>query len=148
MNRHGTRTVGVATLVALALVAAAAFMAAGGFSAAQRSPGRARAERIEQALTTDRRLTAAAAASRAGELGQTAPIVAAPPPGWTGEQLASPTADDWEPAVAADSASLGLHDDHAIHGAERVREPLPDAVHRAPPVQRRRRDLAARPVSL
>ena len=27
---------------------------------------------------------------------------AAPAPGWAGEQVISPTADDWEPAIAAD----------------------------------------------
>jgi hypothetical protein len=105
MNRHGTWTAGGATFIALALVVAAAILAADGFGAAGRPQGRARAERFEQAVTTERKLTAAAQARRAGELGQTAPIVAAAGPGWAGEQLASPTADDWEPAVAADPAA-------------------------------------------
>jgi hypothetical protein len=94
-----------ATFVAISLVASAAFLSTGGSGAAGRGPGRARAERLEQAISTDQRLSAVADARRTGALGQTAPIVAAAAPGWTGEQLASPTADDWEPAIAAAQTS-------------------------------------------
>ena len=52
-------------------------------------------------MNTDRRLTAVELARREGTLGQTSPIVVAAAPGWVGEQLAHPTADDWEPAIAA-----------------------------------------------
>ena len=94
-----TRT--IATSLAIALVAVTAILASGSDGAGSLAPGRARAERIEQATSTDRRLNAAEDARRAGELGQIEPIVAAAAPGWSGEQLASPTADDWEPALAA-----------------------------------------------
>lgn len=67
--------------------------------------GRARAERLEQTLTTERRLSAAEAARANGTLGQTGPIAAAAPAGWTGETLLHPTADDWEPAIAADPSA-------------------------------------------
>ncbi len=102
-RRHGWTTA-ITTIVAIALVATAAFVASGNGGIAS-SAGRARAERIEQTLSTDRRLSAAADARRIGALGQTAPIVAAAAPGWMGEQLASPTADDWEPAIAAAPAT-------------------------------------------
>jgi hypothetical protein len=92
---------GVTTVTALALVTAAAFLAARSGGASSTAPGRARAERIEQATATDRRLNAAADARKDGRLGQTEPIVTAAAPGWAGEQLWSPTADDWEPAIAA-----------------------------------------------
>ena len=101
MVRRHTWLTGVATLAAIALVTAAAFLAAGNGGATLLTPGRARAERIEQATATDRRLNAAKDARRSGRLGQTEPIVTAASPGWAGEQLASPTADDWEPAIAA-----------------------------------------------
>lgn len=99
MRRHGWTTT-LTTLLALALVAAAALMA-GGVGGTGSTPSRARAERIGQATATDRRLNAAADARKAGQLGQTTPIVPAAAPGWEGEQLASPTDDDWEPAIAA-----------------------------------------------
>jgi hypothetical protein len=101
MVKGQTWTRMIATVAAIALVGVAAFLASGSGGARPFAPGRARAERIEQATSTDRRLNAADDARRAGELGQTAPIVAAAAPGWSGEQLASPTADDWEPAIAA-----------------------------------------------
>ncbi|MGZ8629991.1 MAG: sialidase family protein [Actinomycetota bacterium] len=99
MRRHGWTTT-LTTLLALALVAAAALMA-GGVGGTGSTPSRARAERIGQATATDRRLNAAADARKAGQLGQTTPIVPAAAPGWEGQQLASPTDDDWEPAIAA-----------------------------------------------
>lgn len=105
MLRRRNWNTAITTLLAIALVAAAAFVATGGSGVTGRAPARARAERIEQTLSTDLRLSAAADARRAGQLGQTAPIVAAAAPGWAGEQLASPTADDWEPAIAAAPAS-------------------------------------------
>jgi len=94
------------TIAAIAVLAAAALLASTrttpGTGAA---PGRAKAERLEQALTTERRLDAAAAAKANGTLGQTEPIVLAAAPGFTGETLIHPTADDWEPAIAADPSS-------------------------------------------
>ena len=105
MLRRRNWNTAITTILAISLVAAAAFVATGDSGVTGRAPARARAERIEQTLSTDLRLSAAADARRAGQLGQTAPIVAAAAPGWMGEQLASPTADDWEPAIAAAPAS-------------------------------------------
>ncbi len=100
-----TRTRTIVTSLAIALVVMTAILASGGDGAGSLAPGRARAERIEQATSTDRRLNAADDARRVGELGQIEPIVAAAAPGWPGEELASPTADDWEPAIAAASTT-------------------------------------------
>lgn len=105
MRDRPTWSTGAATLTALACVAIATFVATEGSGVAGRAPARARAERIEQTVSTDLRISAALAARRAGQLGQTAPIVAAAAPGWAGEQLANPTADDWEPAIAGAPAS-------------------------------------------
>ena len=98
-TRHAVRT-SITTIVAFALLAAAVSLATGGVGAST-GPARARSERLEQALSTDRRLNAASDARRSSQLGQVAPIVAAAAPGWAGEQLANTTADDWEPAIAA-----------------------------------------------
>ncbi len=87
-------------VVALALLGATILFAATRESAP--GVGRARAERLEQALLTERRLDAAAAAREDGTLGQTEPIVTAAAAGWSGETLIHPSADDWEPAIAAD----------------------------------------------
>jgi len=98
------RTVTIATFVAVVVLAAAMLIAA----RPQPLPsglGRARAEHLEQALTTERRLDAVAAARADGTLGQTEAIAAAPPAGWAGETLIHLSADDWEPAIAADPSS-------------------------------------------
>ncbi len=99
VRRHG-RTTALTTLLAIAVIAVATAMA-GGVGGAASTPSRARAERIGQAAATDRRINAAADARKDDLLGQTEPIVRAAAPGWLGEQLANPTADDWEPAIAA-----------------------------------------------
>ena len=116
MVKARTWTTLIATLVAVGIVATAAFVASNAGGATSFAHGRARAERIEQALSTDRRLSAAAEARRAGRLGQIAPIVAAAAPGWAGEQLASPhrrrlgAGDRRRPRGA-----VGLHDDDPLH---------------------------------
>jgi hypothetical protein len=74
-------------------------------------PGMARAkqERLEHALVTERRLDAYAAAKADGTLGQTGDIVALAAAGWSGETLIHPSADDWEPAIAADPNSSRVY---------------------------------------
>ena len=106
-SREAPRTVagGLATLVAVALVAIATSMAFDDGGPTGTAPGRARSERLEQMTTTDGRIAAAADARRAGRLGQIDAIIAAAAPGWVGEQLAHPTADDWEPAIASDPSA-------------------------------------------
>ncbi len=74
-------------------------------SAVPGQEGRARegAEKLqEQAETTELRLAALAEARAAGTLGRTEPLTYSSAPGWAGEVLMHPTADDWEPAIAAD----------------------------------------------
>jgi Neuraminidase (sialidase) len=93
----------VAVVVALVVLVAAILVATS--EQAPPAAGRARGERLEEALVTDRRLDAAQAAKANGTLGQTEPIVLAAAAGWTGEALIHPTADDWEPAIAADPSS-------------------------------------------
>jgi hypothetical protein len=58
-------------------------------------------EAEEEAQLTQERLDAWRAAKTAGTVRVKA-APAAPPTGWAGEQVISPTADDWEPAIAAD----------------------------------------------
>ncbi len=69
---------------------------------AQRTDAERSEEAAEQAETIARHREAVAEARAAGTLGQIEPIRARPASGWVGERLAHPTADDWEPAVAAD----------------------------------------------
>lgn len=53
----------------------------------------------------DAHLEAIAEARAAGTLGRTDRVEYAAVPGWAGETLAHPRADDWEPAIAADPRS-------------------------------------------
>ncbi|MDH4112089.1 MAG: glycoside hydrolase [Actinomycetota bacterium] len=99
LKRNATSS--IATLAAFALVAVAVFVATSGNATNDRLLSRARAERVEQATATERRLNAVDQARQVDRLGQTGPLASAPPAGWAGEQLASPTDDDWEPAIAA-----------------------------------------------
>ena len=62
-------------------------------------------EKEEQAEKLERRLEALEAAERSGEVGQSRPAAAAASPGWAGETPFDPTADDWEPAIAADPSA-------------------------------------------
>src|SRR6476661_1021380 len=58
-------------------------------------------EAEEEGQLTQERLDAWRAAKMAGTV-RVKTAQAAPPAGWAGEQVISPTADDWEPAIAAD----------------------------------------------
>jgi hypothetical protein len=60
------------------------------------------AELQEEAELAQERLEAWREAKAAGTLRVNTAAPAAPAPGWAGEQVISPTADDWEPAIAAD----------------------------------------------
>jgi hypothetical protein len=59
-------------------------------------------EAEQEGQLTQERLDAWRGAKTAGTVRVKA-APAAPAPGWAGEQVISPTADDWEPAIAADS---------------------------------------------
>jgi len=59
-------------------------------------------EAEEEAALGQERLDAWKEAKAAGTLRVNTAAPAAPPGGWAGEQVISPTADDWEPAIAAD----------------------------------------------
>jgi hypothetical protein len=77
-----------------------------------RSPSRARAnqpvdeglaeELEEHSETIEGRLEALEAAVAAGTVGRIERIQRQPAPGWAGERIVHPTADDWEPAIATD----------------------------------------------
>jgi hypothetical protein len=61
------------------------------------------AEELQEQLEgTQDRLDALKAARANGTFGEKIQIQAAPVAGWAGEQVVDPTADDWEPAIAAD----------------------------------------------
>jgi len=65
--------------------------------------GKSGAEEVaEQAEATQDRLEALEQARANGTFGTAIPIENHAAPGWSGEQLLNPKADDWEPAVAAD----------------------------------------------
>jgi hypothetical protein len=59
-------------------------------------------EAREQAESTAERIEAWQEAKRAGELRVTQTAAVAAAVGWSGQTVLSPTADDWEPAIAAD----------------------------------------------
>ena len=89
-----------ATFVALAILALS--VAVGNTPTPASTPTAARAERLEQASTTSRRLQALDDAIADGRFGTRQAVTADPAPGWAGEALVSGVRDDWEPAVAAD----------------------------------------------
>ena len=77
--------------------------APGGRAATEREGAKGgSAEAEEQTQQTQERVDAWRAAKAAGTLRVQTAAPAAPPAGWAGEQVISPTADDWEPAIAAD----------------------------------------------
>jgi hypothetical protein len=91
------------TLISIVVFGAALSLALGDPSVPRGSGARGGgAESIEQATTTQQRLDALQAARRAGLFGQPERIVSRPAPGWLGERVMKPGANDWEPAVAAD----------------------------------------------
>ena len=63
-------------------------------------------EKEEQAEKLERRLEALEKAERQGKVGQARTAAAgAPSAGWAGETPFDATADDWEPAIAADPSA-------------------------------------------
>lgn len=94
-----------AALLTLVLVAGACTSAPDGRPDAPDERSRARGfaeEQEERQEKIEARLEALAEAEREGTLGRIARIRTSPAPGWEGEALVHPTADDWEPAIAAD----------------------------------------------
>jgi len=88
--------------VGLLTVGGGTAAAPGGRVATEREGAKGGAsEADEQGQLAQQRLEAWRAAKAAGTLRVTA-APPAPPAGWSGEQVISPTADDWEPAIAAD----------------------------------------------
>jgi hypothetical protein len=59
-------------------------------------------EAEEQGEEAHERAEAFERAVEAGTAGKAFTVIAAPAPGWAGEQLVEAAADDWEPAIAAD----------------------------------------------
>src|SRR3954471_18837492 len=77
----------------------------GGETDAGIEPKGGSAEAEQEANETAERIEAWHEAKEAGTLRVNQAVPAAPAAGWTGEQVVSPTADDWEPAIAADPNS-------------------------------------------
>jgi hypothetical protein len=73
-------------------------------------------ELAEQTESNDQRLEALDAARAAGTLGRTGVIRQAPATGWSGERLMGGTADDWEPAIAADPNASYVYILHNRYG--------------------------------
>lgn len=110
----------VAVFSAVILVGAAPAWFRGGASgptraAVERERG-ASEELAEQAESTEQRLEALDAARAAGTLGKTGVIRRAPATGWSGERLMGGTADDWEPAIAADPSAPYVYVLHNRYG--------------------------------
>jgi Neuraminidase (sialidase) len=72
----------------------------------------------EQAEKTESRLEALEAAREAGTLGLIEQLVRHPAPGWAGERLMHPRADDWEPAIAADPNARWVYVLHNRYGGK------------------------------
>ena len=123
------RIASVVTVLATLVVATAMMLAVTAPSPLGRA-GHARGlaeEELEQQLATQLRLEALREARADGTFGLRERIVRTPAPGWVGEQVMNPGTDDWEPAIAANSArSVGLHARDALRGeaVPRMRVPF------------------------
>jgi hypothetical protein len=107
--------------VALALVAGACTNAEVRRAVAPRPGGaaaRGSGELTEQAETTQLRIEATEEARSAGVAGVIEPQRGAPAPGWDGETLIDRSADDWEPAIAADPNAPFVYILHNRYGDE------------------------------
>ncbi len=79
------------------------------------------AEIAEQQEGTEQRLEALESARAAGTLGVTERVRRTPAPGWAGERIVNETADDWEPAVAADPNAPYVYILHNRYGESACR---------------------------
>ncbi len=91
-----------------------------GDDAGRRSRGGEIQEATEQQATTELRLEALAEARREGTLGLVEELRRRPAPGWAGEVLLHPQADDWEPAIAADPRAPFVYVLHNRYGGVRA----------------------------
>lgn len=81
----------------------------------------------EQRELTDRRLEALADARAAGAVGRIDRVRGRAAAGWAGERLVDATADDWEPAIAADPRAPYVYLLHNRYGgAKACRNSCPD----------------------
>jgi len=97
-------------------------------------------EKEEQAEKLERRLEALEAAERRGDVGQSRLAAAAPaPPGWAGETPFDPTADDWEPAIAADPSAPWVYAIVTRYGSLRTETVLPTPITALTAPERSRR---------
>jgi hypothetical protein len=120
----------------LILVVAFSLLSAACTSGAPGAPSRARAPEVvddgleeeleEQGERTQERLEALEAARRAGTLGVIERIQRTPAPGWAGERVLHPSADDWEPAIAADPSRPFVYVLHNRYGGEPACRHCPD----------------------
>jgi hypothetical protein len=112
-----TRRSAVAVILAIASLLLVTMLTTGGAtlsSAPSETSGEAAGkggadEAAEQAEQAQERLDAWKEAKAAGNLKVTTTAAAAPTTGWAGETVMSATADDWEPAIAADPNSAYVY---------------------------------------
>jgi len=116
LRRHVPRVAAAAGISATALAVVAAVVLVAVTRPERPGPARPRAgvatsspesagsnpEAEELTEGTEARLEALNEARRAGSLGLVGPVRGKAAPGWSGETIVNPTADDWEPAIAAD----------------------------------------------
>lgn len=115
-----------ALLLALALLGAACTgsdapsdrPARGGNPVSEPTDGGLAEELEEQSERTEHRLEALEDAREAGTLGVIERIDGDPAPGWAGERVVDRTADDWEPAIAADPNEPYVYILHNRFGGE------------------------------
>jgi hypothetical protein len=85
-----------------------------------RGPQPAAGELQEQATKTERRLLTLSQARAAGTLGQTGALTSYPAARWAGELPMDRTADDWEPAIAADPNAPFVYILHNRYGGAKA----------------------------
>jgi len=112
LDRHAARAVAVVGTLAVVLVVVVVVITRpespglmrpkAGVAVSSPESEESNPEAEELVEGTEARLEALAEARRVGTLGITGPLRGKAAPGWVGETVVNPTADDWEPAIAAD----------------------------------------------
>jgi len=118
MNRSTNRVI----LVIAAIVAVIALVIGSvqpALAPGRGGPDERNEEAEEQRESVAAKLEALEAARAQGTLGQHRPIAAAATPGWAGELPYDTTADDWEPAIAADPSGPYVYALVTRYGADK-----------------------------
>ncbi len=121
MRRRLLAALGASIVLAGAVVSAAASTAPATGRGEVRIEADPAREQAEEAVEDLRKAAAHTSARNAAQ-----PVTSAPAAGWAAEKLWNATADDWEPAIAADSSSDWVYQATTRYGGAKACQQCPD----------------------